>query len=78
MVLDRFERDLDIGADSAEMVGRFCWTLPADARWVRCHLYQGSETRAFNAYDLSFHDPGRPSLGQRLYARIGDRLLGRE
>jgi len=76
-VLDRFERALDLAADSAEMVTRFCWTLPADARWARCRLHQGEEQLSFNEYDLSLRDRGRGGLWHRLRARLADRALGR-
>lgn len=66
---------LDLEADSAEIVARFCWTLPASAQWVRCHLRRGDELLSFNEYDLSVYDSGRPSKWQQLMSRLGDGLL---
>jgi beta-mannosidase len=75
--LEWLERTLDLSADSAEVVARFCWTLPAGARWARCRLSQGDTLLSFNEYDLSFHDPGRPARWRRFLSWLGDRLLGR-
>jgi hypothetical protein len=76
--LDRHEQTLDLAADSAEVVARFCWALPADAQWVRCRLSQGDEVLSFNEYDLSVHDPSKSSRWQRLRSWLGRRLLGRD
>jgi beta-mannosidase len=77
-LLDRHEQTLDLAADSAEVVARFCWALPADAQWVRCRLSQGDEVLSFNEYDLSVHDPSKSSRWQRLRSWLGRRLLGRD
>jgi beta-mannosidase len=76
--LNRFEQTLNLDADSAEVAARFCWTLPAGAQWVRCHLRQGEKLLSFNEYDLGFYDPRQPSRWHRLWSRLGERLLGRE
>ena len=76
--LERVERMLDLLADSAGVVTRFCWTLPEGARWVRCRLHQGDELLSFNEYDLRFYDPGQPSHGQRLAFWLRDRLRGED
>ncbi len=74
-LLERFERELDVAADSAEVVGRFCWTLPTEAHWVRCRLYQDKELLSFNEYDLTVYDGGRPGWRNRLHTWLADRLL---
>ncbi|MCP4516836.1 MAG: hypothetical protein GY824_16600, partial [Delftia sp.] len=76
ILLERVDKTLDLPADSAEVVARFSWTLPANARWVRCRLRQGDEELSFNEYDLSFHDEQQAGRWQRLRARLGDRLMG--
>jgi beta-mannosidase len=75
-LLDHFQQDLDVPADSAGIVARFCWTLPAGARWVRCHLRRGNEILSVNEYDLSVQDVTQPRWWQRLRTRLGEALLG--
>jgi beta-mannosidase len=74
----RYEQTLDLAADSAAIVARLRWTLPAGARWARCRLQQGDETLSFNEYDLSVHDSEPPSRWQRFRSRLGERLKGGE
>ena len=76
ILLERMDKTLDLPADSAEVVARFSWTLPANARWVRCRLRQGDEELSCNEYDLSFCDAKQPGRWQRLRSRMGDRLMG--
>lgn len=76
VALDRFECSLSVVADSAEIVARFCWTLPGGAHWVRCCLRHGEELLSFNEYDLTIRDSRPPSRWQRLTSSLGDRLLG--
>lgn len=83
--LERFEQTLDLVADSAEIVARFCWTLPADVHdtrrsvtglWVRCRLRQEDQLLSFNEYDLGLHDSGKPSPQRLFLSWLGNRLLG--
>jgi beta-mannosidase len=76
ILLERLDKTLDLPADSAGVVARFSWTLPANARWVRCRLYQGDEELSFNEYDLSVHDSTQPGRWQRIRSRLGERLTG--
>ncbi len=59
---------LDVAADSAEIVGRFDWTLPEGGGWrLLCRLEQQGRPVTENEYDLAVHDGLGPSLGQRLW-----------
>jgi len=59
---------LDVAADSAEIAGHLCWTLPEGDGWrLVCRLEQQGKLVTENAYDLAAHDGLGPGLGLRLW-----------
>jgi len=74
--VSRFARRVDAAADSAEIVGSFCWTLPAGDGWrLTCALTQAGQMLAGNEYDLAVYDGLGPTFGQRLWAWITSLVL---
>lgn len=66
-------RTVDVTADSAEIVGGFCWPLPPGATWrLTCQLIQDNQLLAKNEYDIAVHDDISPTLQQRLWAWLSD------
>jgi beta-mannosidase len=64
----QFTRTVDVAADSAEVVGDFCWHLPTGGGWrLSCSLTQGERLLADNEYDLGAHDGIQPTLQQRAW-----------
>jgi hypothetical protein len=69
----QFARTVDVAADSAQVVGHFCWRLPASSGWrVICRLSQGDQVLAENEYDLGDHDEIQPTLSQRARTWLTD------
>ena len=67
-VAERLVHTLDVPPDSADIVGRLDWTLPAGAGWqLACRLDHQGRLLSENEYDLSVHDVRRPALGPRLW-----------
>jgi beta-mannosidase len=64
----QFARTVDVVANSAGVVGHFCWRLPAGSSWrMTCRLSQGDRLLAGNEYDLGDHDEIQPTLRQRVW-----------
>ena len=64
----QFARTVDVAANSAGVVGHFCWRLPAGSSWrMTCRLSQGDRLLAGNEYDLGDHDEIQPTLRQRVW-----------
>jgi beta-mannosidase len=64
----QFVRTVDVAASSAQVVGHFCWRLPAVGGWrMTCHMSQGDRVLAENEYDLGDHDEIQPTLRQRVW-----------
>jgi beta-mannosidase len=67
--VERFSQTVDVTADSAEIAGRFGWTLPPGYSWrIACRLTQDGQTLTTNEYDLGIHDGIQPTLSQRLWS----------
>jgi hypothetical protein len=67
--LNRFSQPVDVEADSAELLGSFCWQLPPGDAWrLTCQVTRQGRPLAANEYDLAAYDDQRPALGQRLWA----------
>ncbi len=65
---NQFIHRLEVAADSAEIVGRFEWTLPEGDGWrLVCRLERSGQLVAENEYNLAVHDGLGPGLGQRLW-----------
>jgi hypothetical protein len=69
--LKEFTRPLDLSSDSAKIVARLDWQLPAASGWrLRCELVHRGQSLSVNAYDLTVHDQLRPTPRQRLRSWI--------
>jgi beta-mannosidase len=72
----RLGREVDIPADSAEVVNTVCWKLPVGGGWqLDCRIVQNGQVVAENEYDLTVHDNIRPTPGQRVWAWLGNWVL---
>jgi beta-mannosidase len=68
---EQFNRDVDVGSDSARIAGRFCWDLPASSGWqVTCQLVHQGLVLTTNRYDLAAYDGDRPGLCQKIRTRL--------
>jgi beta-mannosidase len=69
----RFSGNLDVAADSAQVVSHLSWTLPEAKDWrAACTLTRGGQVVAWNEYDLTLHDGIGPTPSQRLTAWLKD------
>jgi beta-mannosidase len=75
--VQRFARSLVLAGNSAEVVGRFDWSLPeGGGGWaLACQLSQDGRLLAENEYDLTVCDTLGPTVGQRLWAWLSHLLL---
>jgi beta-mannosidase len=65
-----------VAADSAQIAGSVCWTLPSGNGWrLTCRLLQDGEPLASNGYDLTVHDDIQPSPRQRLWAWLSSLVM---
>ncbi len=53
--------DVNVKPDSAEVIGRVEWIVPAGDLRITCRLLQGERTLSTNSYDLSKYDGRYPS-----------------
>jgi beta-mannosidase len=69
---------VDVGADSATIVGRLCCSLPPGGGWrITCQLMHAGRLLATNEYDLTVHDGIQPPLRQRLRNWLVDQVIRR-
>lgn len=72
-VVERFVGTVDVTAGTAEIIGRFCCTLPAGGGWrLACQITHGKRVLATNEYDLTVHDGIQPGLKQRAWSWLAD------
>jgi beta-mannosidase len=72
----RFERTLEVSANSASVVGKLAWPLPEGDGWrLTCRLMRTGQTLAENDYDLSIHDGIQPTWNQRLWRWVAGHFV---
>ena len=76
-VCQRWERTLDVPADSAQTIGRVEWTLPGGTCWqVQARVVRRKRVLSTNSYDLTAYDPRPTSRAGRFWAWIANKLMG--
>jgi beta-mannosidase len=69
--LNSIEQSVEIPAASAKTVSCIDWELPEASGWhLTCLLNHDGRTLTTNTYDLAIHDDIRPTIRQRLWARL--------
>ncbi len=62
---------VDVDANTAARHRRLAWRLPAGERWrLTATLLRGREVLSYNEYELGIHDGIRPTVRQRIRARL--------
>jgi len=71
-----FSLGVDIAADSAELAGSICWTLPQGSGWqLTCKLHRNGQILSTNEYDLAIHDDISPTLRQGARAWLSSLVI---
>ncbi|MCR4406972.1 MAG: hypothetical protein NUW24_08625 [Anaerolineae bacterium] len=76
-VCQRWETEMDVPADSAQIIGHLVWKLPGGTCWqVQVRVVQQGRVISTNSYDLTAYDPHPTPRSGRFWAWVASKLMG--